>query len=93
MCHGFQVGKACPIAQANWYGHGCRDSRHEWHVVRQFQQIGNCQGKQSLGIYGDALMPAVEHLFAPIACESILIKEYTEPPLALPLPVARPALL
>jgi hypothetical protein len=49
MCHRFQMGKACPIAQANRYGHGSRDSWHEWHVVRQFQQLGNRQGKQRLG--------------------------------------------
>jgi hypothetical protein len=45
----FRWGKACPIAQANRYGHGIRDSWHEWHVVRQFQQLGNRQGKQRLG--------------------------------------------
>ena len=49
MCHRFQMGKACPIAQANRYGHGSRDSWHEWHVVQQFQQLGNRQGKQRLG--------------------------------------------
>ena len=49
MCHRFQMGKACLIAQANRYGHGSRDSWHEWHVVRQFQQLGYRQGKQRLG--------------------------------------------
>jgi hypothetical protein len=67
MCHGFQVGEACPIAQANWYEHGSLDSRHERYVVRQLQQVRNRQGKDDLAIYRDALIPAVEHLFAPIA--------------------------
>jgi len=79
------VGKAYPIAQANRYGNGSRDSRHKWHVVWQFQQIGNRQGKQRLGICGYPLIPTVDHLFAPIARESIFVKEHSGTPIVLHL--------
>jgi hypothetical protein len=78
MCHGFQMRKACRIAQANWYGHCGPDSRQKWQVVTQFQQIGNCQGKQRLAIYGPSSFPEVDHLFAPIAGESIFVEEHSK---------------
>jgi len=79
------VGKASPIAQANRYGHGSRDSRHKWHVVRQFQQIGNRHGKQRLVICGYPPIPTVDHLFAPIARASIFVKEHGGTPIVLHL--------
>ena len=91
MCQGFQVGEACPIAQANWYEHGSRDGRLERYIVRQLQQVRNRQRKDDLAIYGDAPIPAVEYLFAPIAREGILIEEHSRT--SQSLCVARRALL
>jgi hypothetical protein len=38
------------------------------------KQVSNRYGKGDLAIYGNAFIPAVKHLFAPIARESIFIK-------------------
>jgi hypothetical protein len=70
------VGEACPIAQASWYKHGGRHGRHKGQIVGYLQQVSNCYCKGNLAIYGNAIVPAAKHLFAPIARPSIFIKEH-----------------
>ena len=45
-----RIAKACP------YRYSGRDGRHERKIVRQFEQIGNRQGKSNIAIKRDVLL-------------------------------------
>jgi len=72
------VSEAPRIAEARRYRHGGRDSRQKRKIVRQFEQVGNRQGKSNIAINCDVLLLAAPHLFTPLACQGVLIKDHGE---------------